>query len=84
MTASSPLTSFALIDCAKANAEKGADFAAQQCGYGNQTDQFLTAVQEACQGIGVDIDELKDLISDPHQAKVPHGIEIAPETPTSL
>ncbi|WP_299410642.1 hypothetical protein [Acaryochloris sp. IP29b_bin.148] len=83
MAASSPLTGIALIDCAKANAKKGAEFAAKQCGYSNPA-QFLTAVQDACQSIGVDIDELQDLVSDPHPTKVISGIEIAPETPTSL
>ncbi|BDM78839.1 hypothetical protein [Acaryochloris marina] len=83
MAASSPLTGIELIDCAKANAKKGAEFAAKQCGYGDPA-QFLNAVQDACQSIGVNIDELKDLVSDPHQVKVSPGIEIAPETPTSL
>ncbi len=84
MAASSPLKGIELIDCAKANAKKGAEFAAQQCGYGNQTKQFLDAVQDACQSIGVDVNELRDLISDQQQVKVSHGIEIAPETPTNL
>ncbi|KAI9132832.1 hypothetical protein [Acaryochloris sp. CCMEE 5410] len=84
MSASSPLTGIELIDCAKANAKKGAEFAAQQCGYGSQTDKFLNAVQAACQSIGVDVEELQDLISDPHRPTVPRGIEIAPETPTKL
>ncbi|ABW29967.1 hypothetical protein [Acaryochloris marina] len=83
MAASSPLTGIELINCAKANAKKGTKFAAKQCGYGDPT-QFLNAVQDACQSIGVDIDELQDLVSDPHPAKVISGIEIAPETPTSL
>lgn len=83
MAALSPLTGIELIDCAKANAKKGVEFAAQQCGYGDPA-QFLNAVQDACQSIGVEIDELKDLVSDPHPVMVSPGIEIAPETPNSL
>lgn len=84
MSASKPLDGIALIDCAKANAKKGIVVAAQQCGYGDQHEQFLEAVQDACQSIGVDVSELKDLISDQQKAKMRRGIEIAPETPSEL
>lgn len=84
MAASSPLKGIELINCAKANAKKGTEFAARQCGYPDQPEQFIDAVQEACQSIGVDIDELRDLIVDRQKVKVSPGIEIAPETPTSL
>lgn len=84
MAASSPLTGIELINCAKANAKKGTGFAAQQCGYQERTEEFIDAVQGACQSIGVDIDELRDLIVDQQKVKVSPGIEIAPETPTSL
>lgn len=51
MIASPPLIGAELIKCANANAKRGAEFAAQQCGYGDQQEQFLEAVQDACQSI---------------------------------
>jgi len=84
MTASAPLDGIALIDCAKANAKNGITVAAQQCGYGDSHEQFLDAVQNACQSIGVDINELRDLISEQQKLKVTQGIEISPDSPSDL
>ncbi|MGR3277409.1 hypothetical protein ACSYAD_20120 [Acaryochloris marina NIES-2412] len=84
MAASSPLTGIELINCAKANAKKGAKLAAQRCGYPEKTEEFIAAVQDACQSIGVEIDELRDLIVDQQKVMVLPGIEIAPESPSSL
>lgn len=84
MTSSTPLTGIALIDCAKANAKSGIEASAQNCGYGNDHAQFLEAVQSACETIGVEINELQDLVSEQSQSNRPQGIEIAPDTPSDL
>lgn len=84
MTASAPLNGIALIDCAKTNAKNGVNVAAQQCGYGEEHEQFLEAVQIACQSIGIDINELRDLMSEQQKLRVPQGIEISPDSPSDL
>lgn len=84
MTASAPLHGIELIDCAKANARNGIKVAAQQCGYGEDHEQFLEAVQDACQSIGVDVNELRDLISEQRKLKTNQGIEISPDSPADL
>jgi len=52
-----------LIDCAKANAKQGVETAANLCGYGQDINGFLEELKTACQQIGVQIDELSDLIT---------------------
>lgn len=61
MSANKPLTGVILVDCAKANAKQGLPVAAEQCGYGNNLDEFLSALQSAGDEMGLDIQELKDL-----------------------
>ena len=74
-----------LIDCAKANAKDGAEAAANRCGYGDNIGLFMENLNQACQEIGVDINELSDLITDQHIAKQTRGgVEIAPDTTTKL
>ena len=53
-----------LIDCAKANAKQGSEVAAELCGYGDNVGLFIENLNKACQQIGVNINELDDLISD--------------------
>ena len=53
-----------LIDCAKANAKQGSKVAAELCGYGDNVGLFIENLNKACQQIGVNINELDDLISD--------------------
>jgi hypothetical protein len=83
MTASQPLTELDLIDCAQANSKQGLEVAAKQCGYGQDTDRFIECLQAACTDIGVEVQELKDLIVQQQAIKVP-GIEIAPDSPSEL
>ena len=75
-----------LIDCAKANAKQGLEIAAQQCGYGKDVDLFRNNLTKACQQIGVNIEQLSDLITDQQIAKndPQNVIEIAPETDSNL
>lgn len=74
-----------LIDCAKANAKLGVEVAAERCGYNDDTELFISNLDRACQDIGVNIDELSDLITDQKIAKENRKvIEIAPESTTKL
>ena len=74
-----------LIDCAKANARKGVAFAAKQCGYDDNTVLFKQDLQQACQQIGVSIDDLKDLITDQQLVKENiNFIEVSPDSATEL
>jgi hypothetical protein len=74
-----------LIDCAKANAKQGIAIAAKQSGYNDDTDLFINNLTQACQEIGVHINELEDLITDQQTAKENREVtEIAPDTPSQL
>lgn len=83
MAALNPLTGIELIDCAKANALKGAMTAAERCGYGNDIAAFREALSHAGDDIGVDISELGDLVTARQTAQV-DGDVVAPDTMGSL
>ncbi|MGL5063148.1 MAG: hypothetical protein ACRC62_24480 [Microcoleus sp.] len=84
MASSQPLTGIELIDCAKANAQQGITTAAELCGYGNDLNKFDRELKQACQNIGVDVNELSDLITSQQMMKQGMGIEVAPDTPSEL
>ncbi len=84
MVSPTPLTGTDLIDCAKANAKQGKVVAARQCGYGDDLDRFENALFSACQDIGIDIEQLSDLITDRQQPPANRGIEVGPNTPSDL
>ena len=74
-----------LIDCAKANAKQGTAVAAKLSGYDDNVGLFIENLHVACQQIGVNIDELEDLITDQQIAKENrHVEEVAPETLSDL
>ena len=74
-----------LINCAKANAKQGISVAAKQSGYDNNIDLFQENLDKACQEIGVNINELSDLITDQQELKENSKVlNIAPDTPTEL
>lgn len=74
-----------LIDCAKANAKQGIAVATKQSGYGEDIILFRKSLDKACQEIGVNIDELSDLITDQQIVKENNvGLDIAPESNTKL
>ena len=74
-----------LINCAKANAKQGSAAAAKNCGYGENIGLFTENLNKACQQIGVDINELNDLITDQQIAKEGGKIvEISPDTVSDL
>ena len=73
-----------LIDCAKANAKQGIKVAASQSGY-DDLNLFANNLRAACEQIGVDINELEDLITDQQIAKENrHVEEVAPYTDSEL
>jgi len=74
-----------LINCAKANAKQGSVAAARNCGYDDNIGLFTESLQKACQEIGVDINELNDLITDQQLAKEGKNIiEVSPDTASDL
>lgn len=84
MPAKQPLQGLELIDCAKASATQGLKTAAYQCGYGKDLNRFQQTLKQACQDIGVEIQELSDLITDQQSVINIGGIEVAPDTPSEL
>jgi hypothetical protein len=84
MPASAPLKGIELIDCAKANAPQGVETAAHQCGYGQNTENFMQALQIACKEIGINIETIGDLITEQQMSRDLKQIEVAPDTPSEL
>lgn len=58
-----------LINCAKANAKQRSAISAQRSGYDDNVALFIKNLNKACQQIGVDINEIDDLIPDQKIAK---------------
>lgn len=74
-----------LIDCAKANAKQGVAIAAKQSGYDQNIGLFVENLHKACQQIGVNIDELEDLITDQQIAKEERKVmDVAPDSVSDL
>ncbi len=74
-----------LIDCAKASAKQGSAAAAKNCGYDDNIGLFIENLNKACQQIGVNIDELNDLITDQQIAKTNRKVlEVSPDTTSDL
>lgn len=84
MSSSSPLTGSVLVDCAKANAVDGAAVAAERCGYGDDVQAFQAALKSACKDMGIEIEDVSDLITEQQRVKTSGGTEIAPDTPSDL
>lgn len=74
-----------LINCAKANAKQGVTVAAQQSGYDENVSLFIENLNKACQQIGVNINELDDLITDQQIAQENRKVmDISPDTNSKL
>ena len=74
-----------LIDCAKANAKQGRAVAAKNCGYQADIRLFIENLHKACQEIGVDINELNDLITDQQIAQENRKVlDISPDSAQDL
>lgn len=84
MASPAPLKGTDLIDCAKANASKGIEVAAQRCGYGEDLATFERELKQAGNYIGVEIHSFGDLSTDQQKREQEPGIEVAPESPTQL
>jgi hypothetical protein len=84
MSSYSPLHDSELIDCARANGNKGIAIAAQRCGYGNDLATFEQKLKKASKGIGIDIQGFDELINISQKEGKEPGIVVAPETPTQL
>jgi len=84
MASAESLKGIELIDCAKANAEQGLSTTAELCGYGSNLKTFEIELKQACQEIGVEINDLADLITDKQKTTQTQGLEIMPDTPSQL
>ena len=74
-----------LINCAKANAKQGVTVAANHAGYNENIGLFIENLHKACQQIGVNINELDDLITDQQIAQENKTVrEISPDTNSDL
>ncbi len=74
-----------LINCAKANAKQGVEEAANLAGYDKNIGLFIENLHKACQQIGVNINELDDLITDQQIAQESRTVkEISPDTNSDL
>lgn len=84
MTSPKPLKGIELVDCAKANAVQGIHVAAELCGYGQNISEFQQELKQACRYMGIEIAELKDLVTEQQLAREVGGIEIAPDSSSNL
>jgi hypothetical protein len=84
MASPTPLKGLELVDCARANAKQGIETAAQLCGYGENLNTFSQALKQACDDMGVKINELTDLITDQDALINMEGEIVAPDSETVL
>ncbi len=79
-----PLTGADLIDCARANAKQGIETAASLCGYGEDVSRFQEALKQAGSKMGIEIESLSDLMGESENLAGRRGIDVAPDTSSSL
>lgn len=84
MASRTPLKGLELVDCARANAKQGIETAAELCGYGDNLRTFSQELKQACNQMGVKINELSDLITDQDDLIDTEGEIVAPESSTQL
>jgi hypothetical protein len=84
MASPTPLKGLELVDCARANAKQGIETAAELCGYGEDLKTFSQELKQACDQMGVKINELTDLITDQDALINLEGEIVAPETDSVL
>ncbi|MEM8714199.1 MAG: hypothetical protein AAGE92_00240 [Cyanobacteria bacterium P01_G01_bin.4] len=83
MSSKEKLTGVELIDCARANTERGVDTAAVSCGYGSDIASFQQAISQACDEMGVDASNFAEIV-DPPKVKKTSGFVIAPDNAANL
>ncbi len=79
-----PLTGTDLIDCARANASQGIETTAKLCGYGEDKGCFQQALKQTGERMGLEIESLSDLMDEPKNLTGRKGIDVAPDTSSSL
>ena len=84
MASSTPLKGLELVDCARANAKQGIETAAQLCGYGEDLNMFSKQLKQACDDMGVTVNELSDLITEQDALIKTEGEIVAPESENVL
>jgi hypothetical protein len=84
MASSTPLQGLELVDCARANAKQGIETAAELCGYGEDLNTFSRQLKQACDDMGVTVNELSDLITEQDGLIKTEGEIVAPESETVL
>jgi hypothetical protein len=84
MSAKTPLKGTELVDCARANAKQGSERAAGLCGYGDDLNGFKQAVKEACDEMGVQFNELIDLVKEEPILLELEGEIVAPDSDGQL
>ncbi len=84
MASPTPLKGLELVDCARANAKQGIETAANLCGYGQDINTFSRELKQACNDMGVTVNELSDLITTQDNLIKTEGEIVAPETETIL
>lgn len=78
------LSGIELISCAKSVASRGLEEASRQCGYGQDTQAFFNELVQACQGLGISIHSINDLVTDQENLIRKGGVEVAPDSSTEL
>ena len=82
MASSAPLQGTDLIDCAKANSNKGIEVAAERCGYGRDLVTFERELKRAGDHIGVELNSFNDLARG--SAKPEVGEVVSPDSLSQL
>ena len=84
MSSNVPLQGMDLISCAQASAKQGVEEAAEQCGYGQNIELFVSTLEHACEEIGVSVHDLTDLAKYQDKETELKGVIVAPESLSEL
>jgi hypothetical protein len=79
MSSQIPLQGIDLISCAQANIKQGIEEAAFQCGYQQNAQLFVDALEQACEDIGIAIDDLTQLGKQDAEVEA-RGVIVAPDS----
>lgn len=70
-----PLKGIVLAGYAKANADAGVTVAAQKCGYGNDIERFVAALQSTCMTMSIEDRTLSKLMTEQCQIRELHPVK---------
>ena len=79
-----PLKGASLIDCARASYHVGIETLARNCGYGNDVERLQQALRDAATDLGIEINELSDLLRETPASRKTRGMKIAPDSANVL